>query len=221
MGAAFISIFNLMAYCTRVSGITSMVLANKLSLVIPVICSLILFHEHAGIFKIAGIVLAFPAVYLTTRTGGEKGAPANLFWPALLFFVSGGLDTLVNYIQATYLNTHEAQAAATIICFATAGTSGLVLLAVKMAGGKMKLELRNVVAGICLGIPNFFSIFFLVKALNSNLFESSATIPLLNIGILLASSVTAILFFREAAGKWRIMGLALALIAILLIALGD
>lgn len=221
MGLAFIAIFNLMAHCAQVNGITSMVLANKLSLVIPVICALWMYNEHAGAYKIAGIVLAFPAVYLTAHTGQQEGGKGHLFWPALLFFVSGGLDTLVNYIQAAYLHTHEVQAACTIICFATAACAGIILLSVLVARGKAQITMRNVVAGICLGVPNFFSIFFLVKALHCGAFESSATIPLLNISILVASSVVAMAFFGERAGKWRMAGLALAVIAILLIAYGD
>jgi drug/metabolite transporter (DMT)-like permease len=68
MGASFISIFNLIAYCTRIDGITTTTIANKLSLVIPVLFSVFLYHEAEGIGKIIGVVLAFPAVYLTSRT---------------------------------------------------------------------------------------------------------------------------------------------------------
>lgn len=221
MGVCFISIFNLMAHCTRTNGITTMVLANKLSLVIPVIAALIMYHEDASAVKVLGILLAFPAVYLVTKTAGNIQESGNLFWPALLFVASGSLDTLMNYIQGTYLHTTEAQAACTIICFATAGAAGVILLLILVVLRKTRIELKNVLAGICLGIPNFFSIFFLVKALRSNIFQSSATIPLLNVSILVATSLMAMLFFKERAGKLRIAGLVLALAAILLIAYGD
>src|SRR5436190_1016747 len=39
MGVGFITIFNLLAYSTRVDGITTTIIANKLSLVIPAIFS--------------------------------------------------------------------------------------------------------------------------------------------------------------------------------------
>lgn len=221
MGVAFISIFNLMAHCTQTNGITTMVLANKLSLVIPVVAALMMYREDASAYKIAGIVLAFPAVYLVTKTGDTKEAGNTLFWPALLFVVSGGLDTLLNYIQGTHIHTEEAQAACTIICFATAAVAGMILLIALVIMGKTRIQLKNVVAGICLGIPNFFSIYFLVKALQSNMFQSSATIPLMNVSILVATSVVAMLLFKERAGRLRIAGLLLALLAILLISYGD
>ncbi len=221
MGLAFIAIFNLTAFCTRVSGMTTTVIASKLSLVIPVVFSIIWYHDRAGLGKIAGILLAFPAVYLTTRTPKSQQSSSSILWPAVLFIVSGGLDTLVNYIQATFLHTAIDQSAATIICFATAAIAGLIVLAVQAVSGNFLFEWKNLLAGICLGVPNFFSIYFLVHALNSSSFQSSATIPLLNISILVVSTLAAIAFFGERAGRQRILGLGLATIAILLIAFGD
>ena len=84
MGAAFICIFNLLAYSTKVDGITTTIIASKLSLVIPVIFSLIVYREHTTVAKIIGILLAFPAVYLTTRVEGDDHKPQNLLWPVLI-----------------------------------------------------------------------------------------------------------------------------------------
>ena len=221
MGAGFISIFNLIAYCTRVDGITTATIANKLSLVIPVILSIVLFHEAAGVGKIAGVVLAFPAVYLTTRVKENDGNTPSLLWPLLLFVGSGLLDTLVNYAQHRFLNTAELQATYTIYCFAIAGVLGISLVTVLLVLGKMRLHWRNIIAGICVGVPNYFSIYFLIRALNSNMMQSSATIPVINIGILVASALAAIIIFKEKANGQRIIGLILSVIAILLIALGD
>ena len=48
IGAGFFIVFNLMAWCTKRDGITTTVIANKLSLVIPVALVIILFHEPRG-----------------------------------------------------------------------------------------------------------------------------------------------------------------------------
>ena len=221
MGAGFISIFNLIAFCTRVDGITTATIANKLSLVIPVLFSIFLYHEGSGVGKIAGIVLAVPAVYLATRVQGDGGQSQKLVWPALLFLGSGLLDTLVKYVQITFLNSQELQATYTIYCFAVAGVAGIITVTVLALTKKITLAPRNIIAGICIGVPNYFSIYFLIRALNSNMMQSSAIIPVINIGILVASSLVAILLFREQVNKQRIAGLILSVIAILLIALGD
>jgi drug/metabolite transporter (DMT)-like permease len=221
MGVGFVSIFNLLAYSTRVDGITTTIIANKLSLVIPALFSIILYHEIAGIGKIIGIILAFPAVYLTTRIKGDDNKPQNLLLPALIFIGGGFLDTLMKYVQTNFLPTDDEQAVYSIYCFATAGTVGIVVILVMLALGKTTIKWRNIVAGICIGIPNYFSIYYLIRMLNSNFLQSSAAIPVLNIGILVASTLTAILFFKEKTNRLRDIGMILSVIAILLIAFGD
>ncbi len=221
MGFAFIGIFNLLAYSTRVDGITTTIIASKLSLVIPVIFSLLVYKEHATAGKIAGILLAFPAVYLTTRVEGDDNKPQNLLWPVLIFIGGGMLDTATNYIQFHFLATTDSQAAYTICCFATAASVGVILVTILTLMKKITLQWRNVIAGICVGVPNYFSIYFFIRALNSNFLESSASIPVLNIGILAASALTAILLFKEHVNTLRIIGMVLSVVAILLIAFGN
>lgn len=221
MGTAFISIFNLLAFCTRVDGITTATIANKLSLVIPVVISILLFHEGAGVTKIAGIVIALPAVYMTTRVKEDNGKTPSLFWPLLLFVGSGLLDTLVNYVQHNFLATPEIQAAYTVYCFAVAAVFGLITVAIMVALKKITLHWRNIIAGICIGVPNYFSIYFLIRSINCGVMQSSATIPVINIGTLVVSALTAIAVFKEKANTQRIIGLVLSVVAILLIASAD
>lgn len=221
MGAGFISVFSLTAYSIRVDGITTAIIANKLSLVIPVIFSVFLYGEVMGLGKIVGILLAFPAIYLTTRVLGDDNKPQNLLPPALLFIGGGLLDTLMKYVQFRFLATPEDQATYSVFCFGTAGTIGIIIITTLLLSGKKIFHWKNIVAGICLGIPNYFSIYYLIRMLNSSFLQSSAAIPVLNIGILVASALTAILLFREKANVLRITGLILSVVAILLIAFGD
>ena len=217
MGVGFFAVFNLIAYCTKVDGITTAVIANKLSLVIPVLFSIIVFKEQAGIEKIAGILLAFPAIFFITRVSGANNKPQSLMIPALLFVGGGLLDTLMNFVQLNFLNSTESQALYTIYCFTFAGIIGILLITVLLLTKKTVFSFKNVVAGICIGVPNYFSIYCFILMLHSPFLQSSASIPVLNIGILIASAITAILFFREKANMMRIIGLALSVISILLI----
>lgn len=221
MGGVFIGIFYLMAFCTKVEGMAATVIANKLSLVIPVAFSMIVYGERSGWVKTTGILLALPAVYLTTISGRDTPGPKKFGWAALLFFLSGGLDTLVNFITTSFLHTPQDRAGCTIVTFATASATGAAIVARQLGRGKTKPESKNVAAGIALGIPNFFSIYFLVQGLHSHVFQSSATIPILNISILVATALVAMTIFHERTNKWQAAGLALAIVSILMIALGD
>ena len=115
----------------------------------------------------------------------------------------------------------DEQAVYTIYCFSVAGCVGILLVTTLLLLKKITFHWRNIVVGICVGIPNYFSIYFLIRMLNSSFLQSSAAIPVVNIGILVASSLTAIFFFREKVNTLRITGLVLSIIAILLIAFGD
>lgn len=219
-GFIFIGLFRLMSYCTSNYGITTTTIANKLSLVIPVLFSVFLYHEHATWVKILGILIAIPAIYLTSRTDTE-GKTKNIFFPVLLFFGSGLLDTLIKYIEQKYLDTNDMTAVFTIHLFLFAAIAGSIWMLVNMLRSKEIFTGRDAVAGLALGIPNYFSIYFFIRYLNSDLLESSAAIPVNNIGIVLVSSLVAILFLREKLTAIKAAGLVLSIIAILLIAFSN
>jgi len=221
-GACFIMIFNLIGYRTRVDGITTTTIANKLSLVIPVLLAIVLYKEKATGAEIAGIVLAFPAVYLTSRAKEQNtGRSPSLVWLAVLFIGSGLLDALVNYVQHTHLPTADVQSLFTIYTFAAAGCIGVVVVTVLVVLKRIQLNVQSLVAGICLGVPNYFSIYYFIRLLHSGFLQSSAAIPVNNIGVLVCSSLAALLLFRERVTLLRFIGLVLSVTAILLIAFGD
>src|SRR6478735_3961515 len=64
MGAMFISIFNVIGFTTQKLGVAVASVANKLSMVIPFVFSIYLYHETSAVLKIAGIVVALVAVVL-------------------------------------------------------------------------------------------------------------------------------------------------------------
>ncbi|MEO6832715.1 MAG: hypothetical protein ABI378_09595 [Chitinophagaceae bacterium] len=226
MGTGFISIFNFIAYCTKKDGITATTIANKLSLVIPVAFAVWLYKESLGPTKVSGILLAFPAVYLTAKTKTDKSA-RNLWLLLLLFIGSGLLDTLVNYITNKFFTTGNAlfdsrgQAIFLTHTFAMAASIGTVLVVIRALNGSMPFRRRNLLAGLFLGIPNYFSMYFFMALLHSNFLPSSAAIPVNNIGILFVATLAALLFFKEEMNLTRLSGMLLSLLAILLIMLSG
>lgn len=219
MGCMFIGIFNFIAWSTKHEGMTTTTIANKLSLVIPVVFSVFLYDDKLSVLNILGIILALPAVYFTSKLAGEKLKANSYFFPFLLFLLSGLLDTLVKYVEQNFLKETQTQAIFTIHTFAVAAIIGAVLVIGLLAFKKMKFCLRSIVAGIILGVPNYFSIYFLIRLLHSNVMQSAVAIPVNNIGILICSAIVAIFFFKEKPTTTRIAGLGLALLAIALIAL--
>lgn len=222
MGCFFISLFNIIGFTTQKLGVAVVSVANKLSLVIPAIFFIIYNGESLHFFKIAGIVLALVAVWLTCYTGGATGdKPLNGLWmvllPAILFIGSGALDTIYKFVEQQYLNENNLNAFL-ISGFAAAGVAGLIILVIRYATGKEKFDIRTLYAGLLIGIPNYFSIWCLGKVYKQNWMESSAIIPVNNMGIVLFSTLVAWAIFREHLSKTNWAGILLSLVSIALIA---
>lgn len=218
MGAMYISLFNFIAYCTRNYGVATASVANKLSLVIPVVAAVVLYGERLSIINIVGIALAFPAVYLSVNNKDEHSGKHGMLLPALLFLFSGTLDSITKYVEHHHLQDVKQQAVFPIHVFAVAASIGVVLVLILAAKKKIELHYRNIVAGIVLGVPNYFSIYYLIRMLNDKSMQSSIAIALNNIGIVLLSALAALLFLKEKLTKQRIIGLLLAVVSIVLIA---
>lgn len=223
MGIGFVTVFNLIAWRTRVDGMTVTTLTNKLSLVIPVLAAFLLYNDRLNIGKIAGVLLSLPAVYFTTRYSGEREAGhQSYFWIVVLFLSSGLLDTFVKYAEHRHLHSEAAQRAYTIHVFGVAAIAGAMFTAATRPVSALVAGLgRNILAGIALGIPNYFSLYFLIRMLHNGFLQSSAAFPVNNIGILLLSALIAMAFFKEPVNRWRILGLVLSVLSIILIAVSD
>lgn len=223
MGGLFISLFFLIGYTTQKNGVSVASVANKLALVIPVIISVVFYKESFGVLKLAGILIAILAVYFTASNAEQHRSSLsiqNFLWPFILFIGSGLLDALINHVQKNYLEDQN-QNDYLISGFFSAASIGIVIVLFGVVTKKITIQWKEVIAGICIGIPNYFSIWCLVKFLKANIWQSSAAIPLNNLGIVLFSTFVSYLFLKERMSTKNWTGIALAVVAILLIAFSD
>lgn len=225
MGVLFIVIFNLIGLTTQNNGVAVASVASKLSLVIPVVLSVYLYQEKVVGWKLMGVILALVAVVFTCYQKRSVQKSSRSGWwvvalPVILFIGSGLLDALINHVQQNYV-TEVNNNAYLISGFFSAALIGSVLLGIQYLRGKQQFNTRNLWAGILIGIPNYFSIWCLVKFLKSSPWESSASIPVNNMGIVLFSAVMAWILFKEKLSKLNWAGILLAMLAIYLIAFGG
>jgi drug/metabolite transporter (DMT)-like permease len=226
MGVLFISIFNIVGMTAQKISVAVASVANKLSLIIPVILSVYLYHETVRGWKLFGVILALIAVILTCyqpRNKSNKKKEENGKWkyilPVALFLGSGLLDALINHVQQTYV-TVENSNAYLISGFFSAAIIGTLYLEYQYMIGKQVFSFKNVLAGILIGIPNYFSIWCLVHFLKQSPWQSSASIPVNNMGIVLFSSVVAWILFKERLSVINWVGILLSIVAIYFIAFG-
>jgi len=140
-------------------------------------------------------------------------------WPVILFAGSGLLDTMIKYVEQQYLNAANRNDFL-VMAFVFAAAFGTLLLAFELLSGRQKFNARSVLAGIAIGLPNYFSIWFMVAALKQYPGNSSAIIPIINMGIVLSGTLAAVLLFRERLSPINYIGIILSLGAIALIAFG-
>jgi drug/metabolite transporter (DMT)-like permease len=224
LGIIFIGAFYLIALTTQKVGVTAASVAAKISLVIPVLFSLLVLKSSLKEYTVVnyiGMSLALVAIVLSSiRPGadGEQRTPRllTLVLPFVIFLSSGFADSLINYVNEYHLQTHEASQF-TMLTFTVSAVIGLAVLLYLLLLRKTTFQFKSIWAGIALGIPNYFSIFFLIKALSAFGNDGAFLYPVNNIGIIMAGALGAVLVFRERLTKLNQLGLAMAVLALVLI----
>ncbi len=216
LGCSFIFFLNLMGYITTHQGVSVTSIANKLSLAIPVSVSFYLYQEPITFLKITGIILSIGAVILSSIK--DQGLHTTLSLkllalPLLLFIGSGINDSFVKYAQARLLQENEFGVYNTAM-FSFAALIGLFALAYSLIVQKTPFNPKAIIAGIALGVPNYFSIYVLLKAFHLTGWDSSIIFPINNIGVVALSTVVAVVLFKEPMSIINKVGLALSIIAI-------
>lgn len=214
MGALFIFAFYLMGFITQRIGISVMVISAKMSLVIPVLYSLIYFNEKIGVLKITGIILAILAVALAAYTKIDKKADNKyLYLPVLLFFTIGIADSIIKLAQYKYIPAGNVSIFSAA-CFAMAAILGVILLISRKKSALSVFKPKTLAFGLVLGIVNFASLYYFILALDKSKLDSSVVYGVNNVGIISVSVIAALILFHEKLKWWNWIGIGLAVIAI-------
>lgn len=224
LGVGFVITFLLSGASTQKVGITATSLANNISLVIPVIFSLIVLKSSQKFdgWNYLGLALAMVAVVLSTLKRGNKSenqAKNTSDWllPIAVFVMYGITNTTFNYLNAKYVTASGNTIPFTLTIVAGAIIFGSIVLIVRILRGKERLEIKSLWAAFPLGIPNFLSFYFLLKALDAFQNNGAFVLPIYNISVILGSAIIALIFFHEKLTNLNKIGLALAVLAIGLI----
>jgi len=221
LGILFILVFNLMAATSQRLGVSVASVATKMSLVIPVLVGVFIYKEELGIYKILGIILALSAVYFASvKKKSTAFKTASLLLPFMTFMGSGAIDASLGYFQRAYISDSELPLFSATV-FACAAFTGILFILFKSFKKPLKFNFRNILGGICLGIPNYFSIYFLLSALQNDALNSASIFTINNVAIVMFSTLLGILLFKEKLSIKNWGGILLAVISILLVARSD
>ena len=220
LGIMFIMMFYIMAVSSQKVGVAITTVANKMSLAIPVVAGIMLYGEGLTIVKAFGVLGALIAVAMVVKPGSAINVDKRyLFLPVLIFFGSGTLDSIFKYCETHYVNAEQVSVFSASL-FGVAAMAGVLTMIYRKVAHSKTLETKSVIAGVALGVPNYFSVHYLILALQIPGLESTMIFPINNVGIVVLSTMLAIILFKEHLSKLNWMGILLALVSIVLIAFG-
>ena len=217
VGLLFVLTFNLYAHGAQKIGVTPSTIANKMSMIIPIIIGLILLNEEVTFNKILGISFAFVAIFLSSTGDRKYSLNKNHLIIIVLLFIGQGLaDGILNWAQKFILNGSNMNLFFAVT-FLAAGFTGLLFVFFKLSSQKVKIEPKSIIWGIVLGIPNYLTLLYFVKSLKSELFSSSEIFPIINIGVIIFCTILSIILFRERVSVYNWLGVILGVFSIFII----
>jgi drug/metabolite transporter (DMT)-like permease len=223
IGILFIVMFLIVGISSNKAGLSITTIASKMSVVLPMLFAMLAYNENVTMLKLISIILAVCSVFMSVfkKSNGKKQIKISTFLlPFLLFIGMGLVDSLVIYSKEAYVDNSIASVfTATLFLFSF--LSGLIYTLFRRSDFKNYLSGKVWLYGIMLGIVNFGSIYFVLRALNSNIFVNSVVYGIVNICTVFLSVLIGTLFFKEKFTKPNYIGVALSIITIVLLTYAE
>lgn len=216
-GVLFISLFLLMGKSSQQNGVALTSIAVKMSMAISMLFMIVLYKESLSVLKITGIALAILGVFLVSFSQSDEKKENSAVWMLFFLFVgSGFLDFILNYVQRYELH-FLTPSLFSAFGFGVAGIIGLGSLIFQIRTGKTTFSPRSILAGIVLGIPNYFSIFLLMLSYKSTGWNDSTVLAITNVSVVILAALVGFLSFKENVTVRKILGLLAAIAAIVIL----
>ncbi|MCF8298311.1 MAG: DMT family transporter [Saprospiraceae bacterium] len=219
VGVSFIIGFYIFAVSTQKIGVAFSAVVAKISVVIPIAAGLMLYGESLTLLKSFGIIAALIAFYLTLAKHSIFNFDKRyIILPVLLFFTNGLNDSLLKFTNFTHKSSEGSMYFISTI-FLAALVVGSIILLFNVIKFKTKITRKDVIAGTLLGLLNFGSTYYIFQGMG--MFDSIFFFPVFNVSFVLTSTFVGLLIFKERLKLINWIGIALAVIAILIIAYAD
>ncbi len=215
LSICFIIFFNVNALTIQKVGMIITSIFQKLSLIFPVIVGVLLFGENLSLANKIAIPLTLIAIVLSNlpNKSFQKIEAIRKYWylPILVLAGSGFIEVSLFYAQETNkIGEHGMQF--TTCLFGLAGIWGLIFIFITRS---FDFTIKEIIAGILIGLPNFFTIYLIILGLDQG-WNGALLFPINNIGTIIGTTIIAFVAFKEKLSFANTIGLVLALISVVL-----
>ena len=206
-GFLYLAGFVLLQYNVKKNGVVLAATFMKLGLLVSVTLSVLWFGERPSVFQGVGFLLALCAIVLINWRGDGKG---ELRWSLPLLLLAGGCGDAMSKVFSQY-GSPALSAHYLFYIFLVA----FLLCAALVIRGKERPGKTEVGFGVLIGIPNFFTARFLLRAVES--LSAVIVYPTFSVGTLLVVTMAGVLVFRERLERrqWAAVAVILAALALL------
>jgi drug/metabolite transporter (DMT)-like permease len=214
-GALFISLFILMGLSSQKNGVSTTSISVKMSMALSVILVLFINNTPLSWTNIIPLVAAIIGVFLVSFSKQDSNqSNGNLWMLLVLFFGSAGLDLVLYFTNSRWLPNGFHDGVFAALGFLMAGIMGLGYFFIKRIQGKISFDRRSWFGGVILGIPNYFSIYLLVKSYNTLNLDPHQILSIANVGVVIISAILGFSLFKEKFTTQKTIGLILCLAAL-------
>lgn len=206
VGLLFFSTFVVYSLVIKKDGIAPAVTFGRISMAVPVFVSILFWGEHPSYLNWLGLI-AVIVVILKWEGKISRLSPSLI----ALFLLSGTISTSMKFFKVKFPGVDEGRFLI-FLFFSALIWSWLYLF---MTG--RKLQLFPIISGLIIGVPNFFSSFFLLKALKT--VPAYVSFPFISANLIIFSSLAGYLIFSENLCKRKLFLLAVGAIGVSLLAI--
>ena len=206
-GLLYLSGFVLMQWNIPRNGVVLTATFMKLGVVVPTAVSILVFGEQPRPIQLIGIALAICAIFLI-QGRGEKGAGSILGLVAVML-AGGGGDVMAKVFDETAPAALKNQFLLYIFMVA------FVLCVLLCIIRKQKPGAMDMLFGLAIGIPNYYSARFLLLSIGE--IPAMVAYPSFSVGTIIVVALVGVLCFREKLNRRKLVALGVILAALVLL----
>lgn len=210
-GSVYLLSLALQQYSIRKNGVVFPSVFSKIgALMIPIFVSVLFFGEKPVFMQILGSVIAVAAIIILSQRGNEHSIQSvpSLF---LLFFVEGIASVMTKVyeeIGSSALSTHYI-----LYTFSTA----FLLCSALVISNKEKPGIWELICGVAIGIPNYFSTRLLLRALRT--VPAVIAYPVRSAGCILVVALAGLWFFHEKLNRKQWCAIGMVILSVVLLSI--